>query len=62
MNSTSMTVSIGGLAYYTIYEFKVAGKTAVGQGPSSSPVDIRTDAYGMITFHFSRKISPELFC
>ena len=57
MNSTSRTVSIKGLAYYTIYEFKVAGKTAVGQGPFSSPVDIRTDAHGMmniLSFFMSR--------
>ena len=37
---------VGNLLFYTIYEFKVAGKTSGGEGPFSNPVDIRTDADG----------------
>ena len=50
MNSNIKKVSIGGLEYYTVYEFKVAGKTVIGQGPLSTAVDIRTDAYGLYIF------------
>ena len=49
-NSTNKTISTGRLEYYTVYEFKVAGKTVIGQGPFSSPTDIRTDAYGMYSY------------
>ena len=46
VGSDSLTLHILKLEYYTLYEFKIAAETAIGRGPFSSLVFIRTDAYG----------------
>ena len=46
VDAPNMRVEIGGLSYYTLYDVRVAGRTAIGLGPYSEPVYIRTDAYG----------------
>ena len=38
---------ISHLQYNKIYDVKVAGRTAIGVGPYSAAIAIRTDAYGM---------------
>lgn len=32
-----------GLKYWTVYDVIVSARTSVGQGPSSNPIQIRTD-------------------
>ena len=46
VGSDSLTLHILKLEYYTLYEFKIAAETAIGRGPFSSLIFIRTDAYG----------------
>ena len=41
-----LTLQIGTLQYYTVYEFKLAAETTVGRGPFSNVTNIRTDADG----------------
>ena len=41
-----LTLHVLKLEYYTMYEFKIAAETAIGRGPFSNLVFIRTDAYG----------------
>ena len=41
---SNLTLQIGSLEYYTLYEFKVAAETNINRGPFSNITDIRTDA------------------
>lgn len=44
VNGQTLRVEIARLDYYTLYNFKVAGRTEAGMGPYSDPISIRTDA------------------
>ena len=46
---SNLTLQIGSLEYYTLYEFKVAAETNINRGPFSNITDIRTDADSKIT-------------
>ena len=41
-----LTLHLLKLEYYTMYQFKIAAETAMGRGPFSNLIFIRTDAYG----------------
>ena len=47
VDSQTFRMEIGHLNYNTFYDFKVAGRTSIGQGPYSAVISIRADAYGM---------------
>ena len=47
VDSHKRSVEIGHLHDNKVYDVKVAGSTAIGQGPYSAAISIRADAYGM---------------